>query len=725
MKSLIGAVEIPSPVMLALLGLLLFFVAMGALYGTIRGGKRASIRLVTVIVALSVALLMTPVFSKMMLNIKITDGLTAGGLIERELGGNLKEEAPEIVDFIKACAVVVANFIMFFVLYFVFKFISWIVYLFLAKKFAPKYRKEKGEELSKLEKRDPSRRIKRGRLAGLGVGIVTGLVFFGFFMIPVTGSMQTLRAAADYTPTFGGFNEYSTAELTALKSENDTTKNLIEVYEDINSMNSQLQDSAFGVMTRITGMQMVGGWGVSYLTNVKTSKHKVNIKSDLVDISHTAFDVMAIGIEISRDGDFIDDKITNWEHREYQAIQTMLDRIFNLGLVQMAYSYNDQAVSALKKDEALDDLFDDIDADKNAGYDLLTEMSSLNSVRSDLFNVLSLVRIIFENNGALYYGIKDLSDNFDEPAKLDKSINNLVGKNGVLSKNNNEVAKELTSTFFRLNFVRTMFDPAFSGVYTKPIADALNIEREDAVIEAGENTNWEDGPDSVAAVSANILVNTIGILGEMSNLMDEQDLSIRLTNFDTKKMGSVLWDLTNRRGIGHIIRKAIYVNIADVDLGENGGTAIETIKGEVNHPLGMDHKIDWEDVLARVVIDLLNDMAGKVGLHIWVAPGQHIKVAEEIKKATGEIAAAIDGDLDIEDPEKLFNVFKELAEINKPGEPPVIQIDVYDIVPSLGAEWNDMDEFERLMREEVERQYPGEPAKVDRFMLLFNFEPRI
>jgi len=151
-------------------------------------------------------------------------------------------------------------------MYFVMKILTWIVYAIIAHNFAPKYAKR---DIADKKAKAPKVKLKRYRLAGLGIGVVTGLVFFAFFMMPVMGLMDAYNAVAKHKTEFGG---YSKSTRTAIINEDGDAKDIIKIQNTIVKSNDQIQASAFGKITKFTGMQLLAKGGTTHLMRVNKKR---------------------------------------------------------------------------------------------------------------------------------------------------------------------------------------------------------------------------------------------------------------------------------------------------------------------------------------------------------------------------------------------------------------------------------------------------------------------
>ena len=624
---------------LSMLGLLVLFIALGAMWGVIRGGKRTLIRLATVVVALSIALLLTPVIAKAFMGVKIPGvGDTAGGMIEDALfksgaGADIAASEPELVNFVKACAVVVLSFAVFFILYFAFKWLSWIVYAILAMKFAPSNKKVRNVDDEGIESFEKVK-IKKARWWGLGAGVLTGLVFFAFFMIPVTGTMQTFDAAAKYQPTFANFKS---ADMNDLNSDGSVKK----LYDDIHDINGQIQASAVGKITKYSGLQAFGGAGIGYLSRVKVKGHPaVNVKSDLIKMTHVAKDCMAVAIELQRDGSFID-KLGSWSKKDYEELQRIVDSIFEISFVELAFSYSDSIVEdVVKKRGMLDSVgsfVDDKDERDSFNESMYEGIKILNmpNIRNDLNKAIELMRLLFaKETGShqgvgFYYDVKDIIDNVDNTEELDEACKNLhdklkrEGSKDIAGYDPNNVkhikrtnAYQLADTVFGFKLIQKLLGgQGVSDLYQIPLAQYLKVEKNDVTFGADDKTVWSE----VSVDGARLYINMAEAARGAIKLVKGNDFIHAIEEMEDDfilSLAGILDILTNSEGIGRFVRTLIMTQVGDLkkNIGENDMVNVDDIIDKLTEridPNNIDpetdkmYRIEWEtelDIIKKMAI---------------------------------------------------------------------------------------------------------------------------
>ena len=183
---------------MATFGITIFFaviVAFGALVGLIRGMNKAIIRLITLVVAALITFVVAaPATNAVVANIVI-EGQALGqlmlnGLQEDASIAMIFKAAPLLQEAILALPAFALGIVMFPVVFFVLKFVTWIIFLFVQKPLRKLIFKDNCDE-DEAAMQPAGVRVGK-RFAGLGVGILTGALIFGMIMTPMLGLFTIL-----------------------------------------------------------------------------------------------------------------------------------------------------------------------------------------------------------------------------------------------------------------------------------------------------------------------------------------------------------------------------------------------------------------------------------------------------------------------------------------------------------------------------------------------------
>ncbi len=161
-------------------------VAISALVGFVRGLSKSVIRIVTLVLAIVFTFVLSGPLTTLVADSIVIQGKTLGEMIlesisSTELMANILESAPLMREAILVAPAFVISIVVFPVAFLLLSFVSWIIFLCVQK------------PLRKLVFRESGKGVRLGkRLAGLGVGFVTGAIIFGMVMTPVFGLISVL-----------------------------------------------------------------------------------------------------------------------------------------------------------------------------------------------------------------------------------------------------------------------------------------------------------------------------------------------------------------------------------------------------------------------------------------------------------------------------------------------------------------------------------------------------
>ncbi len=203
-------------------------VAISALVGFVRGLSKSVIRIVTLVLAIVFTFVLSGPLTTLVADSIVIQGKTLGEMIlesisSTELVANILEAAPLMREAILVAPAFVISIVVFPVAFLLLSFVSWIIFLCVQK------------PLRKLIFRESGKGARLGkRLAGLGVGIVTGAVIFGMVMTPMFGLISVLpeqSAVNGILDEFAGQGTISEADAELIKEEYAVTDSaLVKFY---------------------------------------------------------------------------------------------------------------------------------------------------------------------------------------------------------------------------------------------------------------------------------------------------------------------------------------------------------------------------------------------------------------------------------------------------------------------------------------------------------------
>ena len=184
---------------IALTALFALTVLVSALFGLVRGLNKSVIRIITMVLAAILTFVIAgPVTTAIIENITI-EGQTLGQLILSEVSkmdmvGPMLETMPLLSQALLVAPAFVLAIPVFPVVFYVLKFITWIIFLFVQKPLRKLIFKDSCDK--EVERQKPMGIRVAKRFGGLGVGIVTGVLIFAMILTPVLGVFSTLPASA-------------------------------------------------------------------------------------------------------------------------------------------------------------------------------------------------------------------------------------------------------------------------------------------------------------------------------------------------------------------------------------------------------------------------------------------------------------------------------------------------------------------------------------------------
>ena len=174
-------------------------VLISAIYGLIRGLNKSVIRLITIVVAAALTFLVAgPITTVIVENVTI-EGQTLGEMIlgavsQMDMVGPMLETMPLLSQALLVAPAFALAIPVFPVVFYVLKFITWIIFLFVQKPLRKLIFKDSCDK--EIERQKPTGIRVAKRFGGLGVGIVTGVLIFAMILTPVLGVFSSLPASA-------------------------------------------------------------------------------------------------------------------------------------------------------------------------------------------------------------------------------------------------------------------------------------------------------------------------------------------------------------------------------------------------------------------------------------------------------------------------------------------------------------------------------------------------
>ena len=368
---------------------------------------------------------------------------------------------------------------------------------------------------------------------------------------------------------------------------------------------------------------------MGYLTSVRIDGTRVNMRNDMVSFGRTALDASAIAVELSRDGDTVG-KMEAWTAADYDMLEDMINRIFDMGLVRLLFSATNSVVNVLEKNGELDDTFKSlfesmVNSEEyteyelqefiQAGYAAIRVFTNHNIIRSDLVNSLEILRVLFYEG--MYRDIRNITRDFNDPDELEVAIDGFVERHSAQNYRN---VQRLTDTFFNFSLTRALLTYVqvhdidgtirkvnIAPLFSIPLAYALRIDQEDVAslsTSAGENTKWT-GDESVSSEAARLIANLVESLLGVSQVLnsESEEMTDVLAELNVVPLANALDVLTNSQGTRRFMRAVILRFLPDeqgsLELGEMASLDMNIVIDVLKEQLSPDNAkdIEWLPIL--------------------------------------------------------------------------------------------------------------------------------
>ena len=717
-------------VMWGILAIFVVTVIIGMIWGMARGWKRTLKRMLVVLPMFIVAIFLAPLISYLVMISPLGTMLKDWVYGILGMGDDATFNALLVVDgleaFIWGIPLILVNVIIFYILLLSFRFIvSPLFSLIFFRKVAPK-------------KDSEGNKIRHSKLAGLGMGALFGVIIFAFIWMPLTGMMATLDRIDRYEPRIHSTTQVDFTNINITDTEFDKT--LSDVNIVIREVNSEVNGSVFGVITKYTGMQIFGRFTLGHLTTIRAGHATTNTIRDVevgAELIRDAIVLADLAANIDNPREDLIPVFNNQQNIEY--FQSIINKSFRLGLVRLALDSNfedflsHEDVNVLRDfdvggfvgdDEKLQDRF------KDSIYTAIGSISS-DIFRQDSLALLEATRLMFANhrvnattNANLWEAIDDvievLARETVDNGDLDKAFASLSttlkfqNTNENANWNGNNLAEQIFDQIGGNNiFTNLLFNEENSDLYALPIAHFLNMQPEDIIIDAKRMTaGFANITTRIVDIGSTVykLVDSGGDIVAMANILDESDAIVAigeilelLTNDDDWTVGE---NKTPTMGTNRILRKYLSDLIDEQFTGsEDGAISVEAVLGPLLDKLAVDGpNIAWSKELGDIVTlilelrEFLTDLdpdallekllsGGEDGLLDLIAESPLLSgiVVNMIDAAINESAPdGVSFDFGTADNKKVIEAIGSLGDVTKLME------------DAEGADFNDIDEIIEL-----------------------------
>ena len=240
---------------IVLLCLFLLFVVIGALFGFLRGMNRSLIRLGAFFAAAVLTFFVSGLVTNALNEAVVIEGQTLGqmlldSIMSNEVAARIFNASPLLQEAVLVLPAFAAAIVVFPVVFILLNFISWIVYCIIPKPI-----------------------FKRKKLAGMGIGAVTGVLIFGMLFAP-------LFAVLNLLPENSALNEAidSLVEQEVLEAD----------VADIIKQELEARDKFVIKAYSLIGISAAGRLYLSNVSKFEYGSHKTNIPDELAPVFSAA-----------------------------------------------------------------------------------------------------------------------------------------------------------------------------------------------------------------------------------------------------------------------------------------------------------------------------------------------------------------------------------------------------------------------------------------------------
>ena len=350
------------------------FLLIGFLFG-LKGLKKSGLRFGFFLVAMVIALFVTPLISKAIMEIKINyegQAMTLNNVLltlinNVEQISEITTASPTVATLFQNMPLMLANVVIYVVVSYVLSFISWILYLIL-----------KGVIIKNNKKSD--KKQKKYRLLGGLVGAVQGLALAFITFLPVTGvvgiitDIQKPAVIAESTQS-------QESSLTAQFLDENLPKEAKIIIDSY-------QDSAIAKISNIFGL---GNAIFNNVSTVTVDNLRISLRDEILNIAKV-YDNVGFLFDL-------DINLENLKTLDYDKILNAIDYIFNSNILKTALpEVVDYAFDKILVSETINSN----DDYKNLINSIKTELNFNNKINENLKNelicVVNTAKIVAQSN---------------------------------------------------------------------------------------------------------------------------------------------------------------------------------------------------------------------------------------------------------------------------------------------------------------------------------------
>ena len=532
-------------------------VVISAVVGLIRGLNKSVIRIMLMAVAAILTFLIAgPIAKAIVQNITI-EGVTLNQLILDALQGSegiagILTKVPALQELILILPAFAAAMVVFPVVFVILNFVSWIVFLFVQKPLRKLIFKD---NCQKEEEAAQPKGVRVGkRFAGMGVGILCGILIFGMLTAPLFGIFSILPSSATVNKS-----------LESMISEDGMTAEDLEFISAVYG----ITDSGLVKFYRYIGIAPAGKAFLNSVATVKANGHTIRLLNELKTLMSTA--------EALVDGGVLnllaasDDPAALYNLLADKAfVDTLMQNVFQSELLRAAVP--ELLASAMKGIAA--DM--GVPTDKDAVYD----------------NMMDSIAMAVKDAEIDYAAIAAYEKANNTTFSFTRSSSSSSGSEGVMTKE--EYEAEIQKLMDLTLAISKMLNNALAGSNTTFADSVAEWIVNDVKAQAAEN-----GQGVVAGYDAAGVQNALGSITPADVNAGDGDAGALLEQLSDKEKFET--DVPTLDDIAESIRQTVENAMSDDTKAQNAASTLSTVisnlAGAVSSAVNEDGDLDEDTVM--------------------------------------------------------------------------------------------------------------------------------
>lgn len=399
------------------------FVVLGFLFG-LKGLKKSGLSLIYFIGALIIALIISPLICKLLLQINVTNSGGESVTVSQYIIDTIRnvpqivemwDTSPNLQSLVGNAPLIVGNLVVFMLLVYVVGFITWIAYLITARKL---YKKPAKKQKNPLNKNVPGNvtatgtvkyvkdevPVKKRRLLGGLVGSVHGLILLIATLIPVSGLVGLMTDIAFETESTGTGNPaqiylLSGGEGGSGEEEQQLTPiaRMIQenLPEDILDLIVSYDNSIIGTVSRFSGASSIC---FDALARCRVGNERVVLRNEIKIVAHVYNDV-----EFLKDVNFSD--LEEIKEVDFDKLRSAVDNMFSSGVLRALapelFSFGLEMASTDVEEISSNENIKDFVLKLQSM--MQNDTAIMNTLKAEIINTIDLIEIVLKS---------DLADEF-------------------------------------------------------------------------------------------------------------------------------------------------------------------------------------------------------------------------------------------------------------------------------------------------------------------------